>query len=70
VEIYEGSVSLMVRALVVSARWAAVAPLETEKNFPNIIGCRDLWTLKAALDDDQTLDGSEISAVDDERLAA
>jgi transposase-like protein len=31
-------------------RWAAVAPLETEKNFLKIMGCRDLWMLKMALD--------------------
>ena len=31
-------------------RWAASALLETEKNFRKIMGYRDLWMLKAALD--------------------
>lgn len=31
-------------------RWAAAALLETEKNFRKIMGYRDLWMLKAALD--------------------
>ncbi len=51
-------------------RWAAAAALETEKNFRKIIGHEDLWMLKAALDDDQTLDEKAVSAVDEERLAA
>jgi hypothetical protein len=37
-------------------RWAASAFLATEKNFRRIMGYRDLWMLKAALDnrmDDQ-----------------
>ncbi len=51
-------------------RWAAAAALETEKNFRKIIGHEDLWMLKAALDDDQTLDEKALSAVDEERLAA
>lgn len=36
-------------------RWAAAAALETEKSFRKIMGHRDLWMLKAALDDDQAL---------------
>ncbi len=51
-------------------RWAAAAALETEKNFRKIIGFRDMWMLKAALDHDQTLDEKTVSAVDEERLAA
>lgn len=51
-------------------RWAAAAALETEKNFRKIIGFRDLWMLKAGLDDDQPLDENAVSAVDEERLAA
>ena len=34
-------------------RWAAAAALETEKSFRKVMGHRDLWMLKAALDDDQ-----------------
>ena len=36
-------------------RWAAAAALETEKGFRKIMGHRDLWMLKAALDDGQSL---------------
>lgn len=36
-------------------RWAAAAYLETEKSFRRIIGYRDLWALKAVLDEDQEL---------------
>jgi len=35
-------------------RWAAAALLMTEKNFRRIMGYRDLWMLKAALDENQT----------------
>ena len=51
-------------------RWAAAAALETEKNFRKIIGYRDLWMLKAVLDEDQTGHESPASTVDEERLAA
>jgi putative transposase len=34
-------------------RWAAAAALETEKHFRKIMGHRDLWMLKAALDEGQ-----------------
>ena len=51
-------------------RWAAAAALETEKNFRRIIGHRDLWMLKAALEDDQTSHENAASAIDEERLAA
>ena len=33
-------------------RWSATSALEAEKNFRKIIGYRDLWTLRAALDAD------------------
>jgi transposase-like protein len=51
-------------------RWAATGALETEKNFRRIIGHRDLWMLKAALDHDQTADEKAASAIDEERLVA
>jgi len=51
-------------------RWAAAAALETEKNFRRIIGHRDLWMLKAALDDDDIADEKAASAIDEERLVA
>ncbi|MEE8252231.1 MAG: IS256 family transposase, partial [Gemmatimonadales bacterium] len=31
-------------------RWAAVAFVETEKNYRRILGCKQLWMLKAHLD--------------------
>lgn len=31
--------------------WASAAALETEKHFRKIVGHRDLWLLKAALDE-------------------
>ena len=34
-------------------RWAAAAYLDTEKSFRRILGYRDPWALKAALDEDQ-----------------
>jgi hypothetical protein len=33
-------------------RWSATSALEAEKSFRKIIGYRDLWTLRAALDAD------------------
>ena len=36
-------------------RWAAAALLMTEQNFRRIMGCRDLWMLKAALDQNKVL---------------
>jgi putative transposase len=35
-------------------RWAAAALLMTEQNFRRIMGYRDLWMLKAALDENQS----------------
>jgi hypothetical protein len=37
-------------------RWAAAAFLETEKNFRRIQGYRDLWMLKAKLENEVALD--------------
>jgi putative transposase len=39
-------------------RWAAAAYLDTEKRFNRIMGYRDLWILRAALEQDQT--GQEV----------
>jgi putative transposase len=36
-------------------RWAAAALLMTEQNFQRIMGYRDLWMLKAALEENQTV---------------
>ena len=33
-------------------RWAAAAYLDTEKSFPRVMGYRELWILKVALDED------------------
>jgi hypothetical protein len=41
-------------------RWAAGAFLATEANFRRIDGNRDLWMLKAALDE-QTTQGKEVT---------
>jgi hypothetical protein len=35
------------------ARWSAAAFLEIEKSFRKIVGCQDLWALKAILDGSQ-----------------
>jgi putative transposase len=51
-------------------RWAAAAALETERNFRKIIGHEDLWMLKAALDEGQSLSEESQTAVDNGRLAA
>jgi transposase-like protein len=40
-------------------RWTAAAFLETEKSFRRIQGYRDLWMLKAKLQDDVSLDTKE-----------
>ena len=32
-------------------RWAAAGFIETEKNYRRIMGCQQLWMLKAALDE-------------------
>jgi transposase-like protein len=51
-------------------RWAGAAALETEKNFRKIMGHRDLWMLKAVLEEDQLLGEKSQIAVDKGRLAA
>jgi putative transposase len=51
-------------------RWAAAAALETERHFRKIMGHRELWMLKAALDEGQLTTEESMIAVDSERLAA
>ena len=51
-------------------RWAAAAALETEKNFRKIIGHRDLWMLKAALDEGQLPGEKSLMPIDEDRVAA
>ena len=51
-------------------RWAAAAALETEKRFRKIMGCRDLWMLKAALDEGCLASGKSLLPVDEDRVAA
>ncbi len=43
-------------------RWVAAAFLETEKNFRRPPGYRDLWLLKARLQNEATLDSTEMPA--------
>ena len=42
-------------------RWAAAALLMTEQNFRRIMGYRDLWMLKAALDQNKVLVQQEVA---------
>lgn len=42
-------------------RWAAAALLMTEQNFRRIMGYRDLWMLKAALDEHQTSSKKQVA---------
>jgi len=42
-------------------RWAAAALLMTEQHFRRIMGCRDLWMLKAALDQKGELVQQEVA---------
>jgi hypothetical protein len=46
-------------------RWAAASYLDAEKHFRKIIGYKDLWMLKAALDE-----GSHTTNVDAEKVPA
>jgi transposase-like protein len=46
-------------------RWAAASYLDAEKHFRKIIGFKDLWMLKAALDE-----GSQTKRVDAEKVPA
>ena len=43
-------------------RWAASAFLETESNFRRIQGYRDLWMLKAKLQDSVVVDSPKMVA--------
>ena len=54
----------------IALRWAAAAALETERNFRKIMGHRDLWMLKAALDEGQSLSDQSHIPVDNGRVAA
>lgn len=51
-------------------RWAAAAALETEKRFRKIMGHRDLWMLKAALDEEHAVTKAAQNPVDEGRFAA
>jgi len=51
-------------------RWAGAAALETERGFRKIMGHKDLWMLKAALDDGQSLSKEANISLDEGRLAA
>jgi len=51
-------------------RWAGAAALETEKAFRKIMGHRDLWMLKAALEEYQSLSQESQIPVAKGRLAA
>jgi len=52
-------------------RWAAAATLQTERNFRKIVVHRDLWMLKATLDDSQPRsDQSQIPVDNNGRAAA
>ena len=51
-------------------RWTAAAALETEKNFRKIMGHKDLWMLKAVLDEDRLLSDKSQNSVDKDRVAA
>ena len=42
-------------------RWAAAALLMTERNFRKIMGYRDLWMLKAALETDSTAEQPKVA---------
>ena len=50
-------------------RWAAAAALETEKNFRKIMGHKDLWMLRAALEE-EGISSNAKTKLDEERLAA
>jgi hypothetical protein len=50
-------------------RWAAAGALETEKGFRKIMGHRDLWMLKAALDEGQSLNDQSATTAADKSAA-
>ena len=51
-------------------RWAGAAALETERNFRKIMGHRELWMLKAVLDEGRSLSEELQIGVDEGRVAA
>ena len=51
-------------------RWAAAAALETERHFRKLMGYRDLWMLRAALDEGQSASRESLLPLDEEREAA
>jgi len=51
-------------------RWAGAAALETEKRFRKIVGHRDLWMLKAALDEPECVSPAAPVILDRELVAA
>lgn len=51
-------------------RWAAAAALETERNFRKLMGYRDLWMLKAALEEGQLASNPALNPLDGAREAA
>jgi transposase-like protein len=51
-------------------RWAGAAALETEKRFRRIVGHRDLWMLKAALDEAEWASAPSPVTLDKELVAA
>lgn len=51
-------------------RWAAAAALETERNFRKILGYRNLWMLKAVLDEGQPRHEEAQVSLDEGRVAA
>jgi transposase-like protein len=51
-------------------RWAAAAALETERNFRKLMGYRDLWMLKAALEESQLASNPALNPLDGAREAA
>jgi putative transposase len=51
-------------------RWAGAAALETEKRFRRIVGHRDLWMLKAALDEPECVSPAAPVTLDRELVAA
>jgi len=50
-------------------RWGAVAALETEKGFRKIVGHRDLWMLKAALDEGHLAPEESLIPIDKKRAS-
>ena len=51
-------------------RWAAAAALETERHFRKLLGYRDLWMLKAALDKGWSMSKEALLPIDKDREAA